>query len=101
LIALLVHADTDLSYQAGSELLHLGGFGVICMIQSLCQAEDPDLRVALVRLLGRTGAAGALLVRGVLLRMAAATDEGDVAFHQAFDEAFDRLGEHLEDRPPR
>jgi hypothetical protein len=101
LIALLVHSDSDVRYQASSELLHLGGLGVVCMIEALSRADDPALRVALVRLLGRTGAPGALLVRGVLLRVAAATDERDVEFHEAFNEAFDRLGAHLEDRPCR
>jgi hypothetical protein len=65
--------------------------------KALYRADDPALRVALVRLLGRTGAASAVLVRGVLLCVAAATDERDVAFH----EAFDRLGAHIEERPPR
>jgi hypothetical protein len=101
LTALLVHPDLEVRTQASSELLHLGGFGVVCMIQALYQADDPELRVAQVRLLGRTGAAGAVLVRAVLLRVAMATDERDVAFHQAFGEAFDRLGAHLEDRSGR
>jgi hypothetical protein len=101
MIALLTHPDPTVRVRAGSDVRHLGGFGVTQMVEALRRSEDPALRVALAQMLGETGLTDADFVRTVLLKVAAVTDEGDTAFQAAVDEAVDRLGGPLKYRPCR